>query len=301
MKLLLSTVLAFAALMAYAQDLTQIGGKDPQQHGPAVQWRTVAEGVNSRIPNGDQRIITNLDEWNKLYSRMAGQAGLRAPELCDFTKQDLLVFHTGNKPTAGYRIYVQTIGRPRVGVKEVDIRIVSPRRDIILPQQVISPYVIIAVDRAPGNYVFKATNVYGSIQAPPQQGHGHGGACGCTCGNCCHNTGHNHTYGYNNPYGNPYAYNQVRTYSNNGVIHVNNPFYNGRELFPPLNGGNQGHQGHNGGHTVQRMYNGTIVSSGTVGGEICPPLNNGQGNNQNQGQNNGGGNNQGKGGGRGNG
>ena len=297
MKFFLTTVLAAASLCAVAQVRdNQVGGIDPNAFGPPVQWRTVAEGLNSRIQTGDQRIITNQNDWNKLYASMSGQATAIAPPLADFTRQDLLVFHTGTKTNEGHRIYVQTISRPRVGIKQVEVRIVTPPQGVALPQKLVNPYVIIAVDRAPGNYQIKAVNILGSL--PNTIAHG--------VPNCpyarysqrgYHQQGHFGHYQGNvfyGGYGGYFYYSSTTVYSG-GIVNTNSPGFYGREICPPFGTTHViGGQGNNNGHTVRRMYNGTIVSSSD---DNKNGQGNGTGNGNGNGDGNGDGNRQRKGGG----
>lgn len=181
-KLLAHAILIAAAAMGFAQ--SNLGGYQNgtigNAYGPPVQWRPVAEGVNSRITTFDQRIFTNQKDWAEHYAKMVGndpQYVSRTPQLCDFNRQHLIVLHSGQQPTPGHRIYVSTISRPRANVKLVEAIISSPPAGLIAAQMVTSPYIVIAVDIASGDYQFgytKATTRAVSL--------GTGGGCNCNCG-----------------------------------------------------------------------------------------------------------------------
>ncbi len=176
----LSLVLAVGfSVSAFAQLLggfTQ--GTNP--NGPPVQWRTVAEGVNSRILKFDQRILTTESDWAKFYAQMVGLETVNpnlVPRLADFSKQHLIVIHMGQQSTAGFRTYVSTISRPRADIKLIEVMLTSPPNGLILAQQLTSPYVVIAVDQTTGNYDFSYKRGITSVVNT-------GGTCTCQCG-CC--------------------------------------------------------------------------------------------------------------------
>lgn len=149
-------------------------------YGPPVQWRTVAEGVNSRILTFDQRILSSESDWAKFYAQMVGLESVQqnmVPRFADFSKQDIIVVHMGQQRTSGYRTYVSTISRPRADTKLVEVMLTSPPSGLILAQQLTSPYVVIVVDRTTGNFEFGYKRAISSVVNT-------GGTCTCNCG-CC--------------------------------------------------------------------------------------------------------------------
>lgn len=178
----------FVALACATFGFSQLANQNA--YGAPVDWRTVAEGSNSRILTAGQVVITSPIIWQSYFSQMVGDRNVGdtpAPLLCNFGTQDLIVVHMGQKPTTGYRTFVTSIERPRIGVKQVNIISMSPPPNAVLAQQMVSPYVVIVANKASGQYDFKWTPaIYNQLSVFG----GGGNTCGCTCPCCA--SGHCH-------------------------------------------------------------------------------------------------------------
>lgn len=208
MKVFLSLMVGLASVAAVAQF-----SQSPINNafGPPVQWTTVAEGQNSALVKSEQEICVNQTQWQNLYSRMAGDTKVGntpAPNLVDWTKHDLIVVHSGRKATVGYRVYVSTISRPRTGIKQVEIIEARPPRGAFLAQQMTSPYVVIRVDKAIGNYSFKRIGAINNFVPAAN-------TCQCGCPHCCGGAkaGGTHNHGNVTRRGGGFTMNYVGAYA----------------------------------------------------------------------------------------
>lgn len=154
----------------------------------AVQWGTVAEGVNSRLDRGEHVILTNQSEWDAYYAKMAGHPRQQgpAPTLCDWNTEQLIVINAGQKPTPGHQVYVTTIHRPQAHQVMVEYTITQPPRNVILPQVTTNPYVVIKMKRTTGNIGFNGQTVTKMPDVIVGGGGGHSCQPGCQCQcSCC--------------------------------------------------------------------------------------------------------------------
>lgn len=235
MRPVLTATLATAmTLGAVAPAIAQIAGSP----FPAVRFQRVAQGVNSRLVQAETAVIRNANEWQRYFSRMAGDqtpGQTPAPMLTNFQTHDLLVVHTGRKMTAGFGVYIsQVTNNERPGftiVRFVDTR---PAANVFLPQQITSPYVVTAVERQNNEYIF-----IGSFSITSFVPHPGVKSCGCPCS--CATFAHHH-----NP----------------------NPHLVGsREILPPLT---QSPLANN--LPGRRTFPGPARAPLVGGGEILPPL-----------------------------
>ncbi len=161
----------------------QIAGQSPWK---AIQYRNVAQGNQSRIQEARTDIITNAQQWQQLYSQMAGdpKPGFTpAPVLADFNRQDLIVVHTGKKFTSGHGVYISMIRQERATEVAVDVVIIQPTANSQVQRLTNSPYVVTVVEKQRVPYTFRSTFAYTTTTYPGgNPGHGQ---CRCTCGGCC--------------------------------------------------------------------------------------------------------------------
>lgn len=189
----------------------QLNQGSPLPNGyKAIQYKNVAQGVNSRITTARTDVINNSQAWRSFYSQMAGdtrEGFTPAPVLCDFNQYDLLVIHLGQKRTTGHSAYVSMIRREKPSEVTVDVIIQQPTPNSAVAQQLTSPYVVVVVEKQNVPYSFRSTFGYTTTTYV-------GGAapCGCTCG--CPTCGGGHGGG--------------NVYRGNG----NSPF--GGDICPPM-------------------------------------------------------------------
>ena len=170
------TVTLAVVLSALLLAPSQAQFAQPGMGGPAVVWRTVAQGDRSAIQFRQVNIISNDRDWEVLFRRMAGNRPFRdIPRVADFRSQDLIGIPMGQRQTLGYSVYVETIDR--IGGRS-HVRIVNtqPPSGVILAQSITSPYVAIAVDRGSGmgyHFTERTINfIRGAVG---------GGQCTCPC------------------------------------------------------------------------------------------------------------------------
>lgn len=179
MKTFLSILLAAVAVGGYTQLNNQL--PSPNQ---SVRYSMVAQGPSSSIKTQETVVISDEATWTKYYGRMIdAKAGERvaAPRLCDFTRQDLLVIHVGQRPTAGYSVFVNMV-RPEAAIAvAVDFTELRPPTNAVLTQQLTSPYCVVAVDRQSLGYKFRGQWAISNF-VPNSNNHD---SCKCGCPYCC--------------------------------------------------------------------------------------------------------------------
>jgi hypothetical protein len=179
-------VIALAILCTAAG--AQIAGFGQPSPFKAIEFRTIAQGNQSRIREARTDIIKNGQQWQMIYSLMVGdkQTGMTpAPILCDFKTHDLLVIHNGLKYTAGYSNYISTIRKDKATEVYVEVVNVQPGLGQAVAQVLNSPYSVTIVQKQAEPYRFNALTSYVTTSITyTGGGGGNCGNCGCACA-CC--------------------------------------------------------------------------------------------------------------------
>jgi hypothetical protein len=140
-----------------------------------IQWRTYREGTQSRIERFETLVIETPGDWQRYWARSTGSPPASAPTDIDWNREKLAVVHLGQQKSGGYRVYVETIDRPRAA--EICVRYVTIRPAPGTPtiQVLTSPFVIVRMNRIAGNVVFRGRELR---EAPI------GSPCRCGCRSC---------------------------------------------------------------------------------------------------------------------
>lgn len=182
-KVLAVAVLSLSAL-AFAQ--FQFYGS---QGGPA--FRTLAEGTQSEATQFRTEVLNSEGDLQRWWTKIGGNPAVTAPKGVQWGKEMLVAINLGQRPTLGYKVYVETIAK-RLGQLAVTVVELKPAPGAMVGQAITSPWVIIRMDRQSEPLVFQRKEIVsrvigGSKPAP----------CGCTCGCPYCAKGHDH----NEPYG----------------------------------------------------------------------------------------------------
>lgn len=249
--------------------LAQLGSGGLNTNGfqspyPAIRYTTVAQGVNSRIGNAEAVALQSYEAWAAYFSKMAGDTRpgqTPVPRLADFNTHDLIVIHTGSKPTAGFGVYVTMIRQERAMKVTVDFVDTRPPQGVMLAQMLANPYVVVAVEKQKVEYEYRRTvGVTQVIQG--------GGGGGCSCG-CPHCSG-GRVNGFGQGGGNVVQGQAGQTVRSGTSTITFGKGGGGQqaslELFPPLPQNRD-----------IRQTSGPLTQSGGNRGELFPPLGNGRG------------------------
>jgi uncharacterized membrane protein YgcG len=149
----------------------------PNQYGPVVKWRTIAIGDNSKIDHDEAWMVSGDDEWEAYYRKMIGAKAdekVRVPQIADWRKEDVLIIHIGTRATAGYAVYVETIGRSAQNYYDVHFVLQEPPKGSQIREGETSPFVVIAIEKTTGTpRYYSRVSTQATYFLPG----------GCTCGN----------------------------------------------------------------------------------------------------------------------
>lgn len=147
-----------------------------------VNYRTFDSGVISRITTPRQQVINNEAELQSYWLQHTGSA-LSAPRGIEWGKELLLAIHVGSRPSSGYQVYVESISRPTPNDLVVRYVESQPPKGMLNAAMMTSPWVLVRVERAGGNFRFQGRVQQSSVIVLGSPQHSN---CGCKCGcGCC--------------------------------------------------------------------------------------------------------------------
>ncbi|MCO5296427.1 MAG: protease complex subunit PrcB family protein [Fimbriimonadaceae bacterium] len=146
-----------------------------------VRYRTFDSGVLSAITTPRQQVLNNEAEFQTYWRQHTGSAA-SAPRGIEWGKELLIAIHLGNRPTAGYQVYVEGIDRPTPNDLVVRFVESQPPKGMAAATMITSPWVLVRVERAGGNIRFQSRVQQSSVIVLGSSKHTN---CGCTCGCGC--------------------------------------------------------------------------------------------------------------------
>lgn len=146
-----------------------------------VKYRTFDSGALSAITAPRQQVINNEAEFQTYWRQHTGSP-LGAPGGIEWGKELLIAIHLGNRPTAGYQVYVEGIERPTPNDLVVRFVESQPPKGTFSAAMITSPWVLVRVERAGGNIRFQGRVQQSSVIVLGSPKHTN---CGCTCGCGC--------------------------------------------------------------------------------------------------------------------
>lgn len=128
--------------------------------GPdAIPWRTYKTGQTGGVAALRNLVITNGANWNVYWKELTGE--LIAPKDVDFTSEQLVAIHLGQRRTGGYEVFVESIRQPSPAQITVSYVEATPPRDVMVTQMITSPWVIVRMPRVQGVVGFSKRTVVG--------------------------------------------------------------------------------------------------------------------------------------------
>jgi hypothetical protein len=143
--------LRLCALLAGAVLAVSCRSSGTHDSAPAEpNFRTVLYGYQSALKPGTIRVVRNASDWQELWKEHTAQMMPRpeAPAV-DWEKNMLVCVALGERPTAGYRVEIESIEREKNRVI-VTAHETKPAPDAILPQVITHPYVMAVTPRSDG-------------------------------------------------------------------------------------------------------------------------------------------------------
>jgi hypothetical protein len=188
--------IATLALAAVASTgFAQIRFDDLTMKNAFPQWGTVMVGAHGTFREPCQLVISNYDDWCKVWPSIAGpyyQRGMQVPPFIDWSQEQIVFISLGDMGAQGYGLYVEDVRRTSNFQFDIRYAITKPNLQVgvSLGQSTYSqqsftygwgtvPFVAIRVPRYYG-----IPNFYSRYYQPPSYVIKNG--CGC---NHCHGHG----------------------------------------------------------------------------------------------------------------
>jgi hypothetical protein len=179
LSFLYKTAIAVAMFCAFANGPSQVGRQDQ------INWRTYRQGALSNAKGPQTHVFETEGQFQTYWERVNGPVAGKLPTGgVDWAREKLIAVNLGPRPNPGYEVAIQSIKRIRAGEIQVLFQEQLPMRGVNYPQVVVSPWVVVKMERAPGIISFKGETVNRStgIIAGP----GNGSCCQPIC-RCCEN------------------------------------------------------------------------------------------------------------------
>jgi hypothetical protein len=174
------TVLAALLLCTFTPGPSQIVRQD------MINWRTYRQGALSNARGTLTNVFETQGQFESYWERVNGTiAGKMPTGGIDWGKEKLIAINLGPRANIGYEVIVRSITRVRTGEIQVLFQEQLPLRGVNYPQIQVSPWVLVKMDRTPGQITFKGETVNrlpGVIQGANSR------CCGDVC-RCCNNCG----------------------------------------------------------------------------------------------------------------
>jgi hypothetical protein len=155
-------------------------------------WRTFKQGAFSNADQYGTYVMETEGVWQKYWANVVGGKAADAPKTINWASEKLVAINLGRRPNSGYELYVRSVERGRANEIVVYVVERTPIPGMMYAQVVINPWIVIKMDRAAGNIVFKKETVDGSnlgggsrIVQLGQDGDCCNGPCRCCSGCNC--------------------------------------------------------------------------------------------------------------------
>jgi hypothetical protein len=149
-----------------------------------INWRTYRQGALSDAKGTLTNVLETEGQFQAYWEKTNGFiAGKMPTGGIDWAKEKLIAVNLGPRANPGYEVVVRSVKRIRAGEIQVLFQEQLPLRGVMYPQVMVSPWVIVKVERAPGIISFKGETVQrmpGVTYGPPNS------CCQPVC-RCCAN------------------------------------------------------------------------------------------------------------------
>lgn len=150
-----------------------------QDSGPTVRWSTYQTGSSCAIKNARTEILSTAGDWQRYWSEFTGKPGAYAPSNIDFGFESIVVVHLGERASAGFSVYVESMRYPTPNDLCITYIEKSPSPQAKFAQNRTSPYVIVRFNKTVGVPRFVRRTAFSRPSLQPC-------SCGCrSCGSSC--------------------------------------------------------------------------------------------------------------------
>ncbi|HMS57033.1 MAG TPA: protease complex subunit PrcB family protein [Fimbriimonadaceae bacterium] len=122
-----------------------------------IKWRGYKSGTYSSVQQESRFIINNQAEFERYWSTAFGESASKTPKDVKWGEEMLVAVHLGTKSTGGFSCFVQSIERAAANTILVTYCERSPGPGMMAPTVITSPFEIVRMNRAGGNFEFKKT------------------------------------------------------------------------------------------------------------------------------------------------
>lgn len=176
---LYKTVVAAIGFGLFVFSVPQVGIQD------GVNWRTYRQGALSNAKSTQTFVFETEGQFQSYWQKVNGPVAGKLPtDGIDWSREKLLAVNLGPRPNPGYEVVIRSIKRIRAGEIQVLYQEQLPMRGVNYPQVMVSPWVVVKMERTVGIISFKGEKVdrtTGVIGGP-----GSGDCCRPIC-RCCEN------------------------------------------------------------------------------------------------------------------
>ncbi|MBC8063957.1 MAG: protease complex subunit PrcB family protein [Chlorobia bacterium] len=180
-SLIAKTAMVVALVCSFVPTRSQGGRQD------MVTWRTYRQGAFSNAKGTLTNVFETEGQFQTYWERVNGPIAGKVPTSgVDWAREKLIAVNLGPRANPGYEVVVSSIKRVKTGEILVTFQEQLPVPGMRYPQVVISPFIIVKMERTTGVISFKGETVRrstGVIITPP------GGRCCVGVCRCCENCG----------------------------------------------------------------------------------------------------------------
>ena len=174
---LYKTVLAAVGFGLFVFSVPQVAGQD------GVNWRTYRQGALSNAKGLLTNVFETEGQFQTYWERVNGIVAGKIPTGgIDWSREKLVAVNLGPRPNPGYEVVIRSIKRVRAGELQVLYQEQLPMQGMMYPQVMVSPWIIVKMERTAGVISFKGETVNRSIGVIG----GSGDCCRPVC-RCCEN------------------------------------------------------------------------------------------------------------------
>jgi hypothetical protein len=177
---LYKTALAVAGFALFTFSVPQVGSQE------GVNWRTYRQGALSNARTTQTFVFETEGQfqnyWQKFNETMSGKIPTGG---IDWSREKLVAVNLGQRPNPGYEVVVRSIKRIRASEIQVLYQEQLPMPGVYYPQVMVSPWVIVKMERTAGVISFKGETVNRNtgVIGGPSRGDCCRPVCRC-CANC---------------------------------------------------------------------------------------------------------------------
>ena len=151
---LYKTVLAAIGFGLFVFSVPQVGNQD------GVNWRTYRQGAFSNARGLLTSVIETEGQFQTYWQKINGTiAGKMPTDGVDWAREKLVAINLGPRANPGYEVVIRSIKRVRAGELQVLYQEQLPMPGTNYPQVMVSPWVIIKMERTSGAISFKGEKV----------------------------------------------------------------------------------------------------------------------------------------------